>query len=86
MRFLVVSTFLVALAAPLAAQAQSGASVLGGQATAVRMTRAQALQAIERAGYGSVTKLTLGPTGTWTALTSKGAVKVNSAGRVTRTP
>jgi hypothetical protein len=86
MRFLSVLTLLVAFAAPLTAQAQSGASILGGHATALRLTRAQALQAIEHAGYGSVTGLTLGPAGTWTALTSKGAVKVNLTGQVTRTP
>ena len=85
MRALRVPILLVALGTPLAAQAQSGASILGGQATAMQLTRAQALRAIERAGYGSVTKLTIGPGGTWTALTSRGAVKVNAAGQVTHT-
>ncbi|WP_419760442.1 hypothetical protein [Acidisoma sp.] len=86
MRALWVSTLLLALATPLAAHAQSGASILGGQATTVQMTRDQALRAIEHAGYGPVTKLTLGPAGTWTAMTPKGAVKINIAGQVTRSP
>jgi predicted porin len=86
MRMVWVPVLLVALAVPLAAHAQSGASILGGQTTAVELTRAQALRDIERSGYGSVTKLTLGPAGTWTAMTSRGAVKVNPAGQVTHMP
>jgi hypothetical protein len=82
MRFLLVSTLLVAFAVPLAANAQSGGSALGGQATALRLTRAEALRAVEHAGYTGITKLALGPNGTWTALTSQGAVKVTVAGRV----
>ena len=86
MRVLWLPTLLLALAAPLSAQAQNGASILGGQTTAVRMTRAQALHAIERAGYGSISRLTLGSAGGWTATTSKGVVKVDASGHVARSP
>jgi hypothetical protein len=85
MRALWTATILLTLAAPAAALAQSGESALGGQATAVQLTRQQALQDVERAGYTSVSKLVLGPDGSWTAMTAKGAVKVNAAGQVSKT-
>jgi hypothetical protein len=86
MRVLWIPTLLVALGAPLAAYPQSGASALQGQSTATQLTRGQALHDVEHAGYTSVTKLTLGPDGTWTAMTSRGAVKIDAAGEVTQTP
>ncbi len=86
MRALRISAALITLAAPVAAaQAQTAQSVLQRQAIAAQLTRQQALRDVERAGYTAVTRLTLGPDGIWTAMTARGAVKVNPAGQVTAT-
>ncbi len=85
MRAVWLSAIVLTTAAPTAALAQSGGSALQGQATAMQLTRAQALRDVEHAGYSGVTKLVLGPDGSWTALTAQGAVKINVAGQVTRT-
>jgi hypothetical protein len=86
MHVLRVPTLLLVLGIPLTANAQTGESILQGQVTASELTRAQALRDVEHAGYTGVTKLVLGPDGSWTAMTSSGAVKIDPAGRVTQLP
>ncbi len=86
MRALLLPALVMAVAAPAAAFAQTGQTALQGQATAVQLTRKQALRDLAHAGYTDVSKLALGPSGTWTAMTPKGAVKVNVAGEINRAP
>ena len=60
MRFLSIVTLLVAFAVPLTAQAQSGASVLGGQATALRLTK--------RPGTAMLAAASIGLLGVWSGI------------------
>ena len=85
MRSLWISAMVIIVAAPLPALAQASESIMEGQATAVQLTRAQAMRDIEHAGYHNVSKLTLGEAGIWTATTERGSVKVNPGGQVTPT-
>lgn len=72
----------LSFAAPAAALAQSGNTILQGQATAVSLTRQQALLDAERAGYTQISQLTLDPSGSWTALTPSGPITVDQSGQV----